>query len=208
MLDNNGDATEYEQCLTEDIIDFGHDKEKFLAVLKEIFRPGLSILAHGTNTETAPNIMTAGLESKDDDLDTTTIPIFDNSATLESQVNRIYDTIMNWPHRNLKAIFILGIPDAPENGPGGRTYFNSIFEPLETEDTGYNNRYVIPRQYIMGYFNAEDGTYHQNMSFAPAPITTRKTFPHRPSEPDIEDANQAQMPMPGESNPGEDISIW
>lgn len=208
MLDNNGDATEFEPGLTEDIIEFGHDKEKFLAVLREIFRPGLSILAHGTNIETAPDIMAAGLESKEDDLSTTAVPIFDSSATLESQVNRIYDTVSNWPHRNLKAIFILGIPNAPENGPGGRTYFNSIFEPLETEDTGYNNRYVIPRRYIMGYFNAEDGNYHQNMSFAPAPITVKRTPPHKQTEPDAANANQAQMPIPGASNPGEDIEIW
>lgn len=123
---------------------------QFRTELRPIFDRGYSTFGHGVRPELAPEAFDKGLEAKSPDLLSTTIPLFTHGKDYEDQTDETFLMILNWPHHNLKAVVIVMIPNAPEDKLGGIGYFNSVFEETDNEETGYENKYVIPQNTLRG----------------------------------------------------------
>ena len=59
------------------------------------------------------------------------------------------------------------MPNPQEGEQGGSRYFNSVFQELPEPDTGYNDRYLIPPNYIRGYVDVETQKFIPNPKFQP-----------------------------------------
>ena len=135
--------------------------------LKVIFNPLFSTFGHGTRPEAAKEAMNEGLKAREPDLFSTTIPLFNHDKTYEEQANKVINQLEHWPHFNLKAIVIIMVPNPEKEELGGSNYFNSVFEKLPEEDTGYNTQFVIPKEYIKGYFDVGKKQFISNPNFKP-----------------------------------------
>ncbi|MBI2196645.1 hypothetical protein HYU45_03455 [Candidatus Daviesbacteria bacterium] len=152
------------------------------------YLPGFSTVGHGTWLETAKESLKTGVQAKVPFIDTTAIPLFDTTKPYEAQIDDVIKLLSEWPHYNLPAISIIMLPNPDPDEPGGHRYFDGYFEELQGEDTGYNNRYVIPARYVRGYFDVQQKLFVENPDFNPI----KKSYPHQaniPIKPKAQKAN-------------------
>ena len=144
-----------------------HLKDKLTA----IYDPNFSTLGHGTQLTLAPHILEEGLQLRSPDLGTTTVPIIEPAQPYKKQSPKLLETVLSWPHLNLKSVVVVMIPNVPDDQPvGGSMYFNSVIEELqepEGEYGGYTMKYYVPREYVRGYIDAEKRDFIPNPHFAP-----------------------------------------
>src|SRR5689334_3718634 len=127
--------------------------------MQEAFDPTFSTLGHGTRREVAKASLAEGLQTKQPDLLSTTVPLFDASKSFDEQAEGVVDHVTHWPHLDSRAVVVVMIPNPAQGEPGGRTYFNSVFEELPEEDRSENAQYRIPPEYIRGYVDADSGVF-------------------------------------------------
>jgi hypothetical protein len=160
------------------------DKIKSLGEqLKHIDTQKYSILGHGTtNTHTAQSIINSGLKYSEPNLDRQAIPLFDSKSPIENQIDNL-KSILNWTHKNSKAIVIIGIPNPQKEQRGGDAYFQSVWDKIPhnqlTDIKGNNTtktslKYIIKPEYLMGYIDTESTTFIPNPNFNPTPIKSNK----------------------------------
>lgn len=147
------------------------------AEIKTILDPKFSTLGHGTRLEAAKKILEDGLRAKFPDLGTTTVSLLDSSKPINEQVNQAVETILNLKHLNSKAVVLIQIPNPPEDSLGGLKYFNSVFKELDEPETSYENRWVIPSAYLIGYVDVAAQKFILNPLFDPKPLPTVKLDP-------------------------------
>lgn len=195
------------------------DKIKSLGQqLKHLDQQKYSILGHGTTKQTAENILKTGLRYSDPNLDRQTIPLFDSESPIQNQTNNL-NSILNWKHKNSKAIVLIGIPNPKEDERGGEQHFQSVWDEIPKEKltdfhgnpTDKNSfKYIIKPEYIMGYVDANNATFHTNPNFNPPPLNTKnKWWLEPPSLP--QQSNRKIIPMPQLNTPTtqySDPNVW
>jgi hypothetical protein len=152
--------------------------------LKDLDLQKYSVLGHGTSKQTAENILKTGLRYSDPNLDRQTIPLFDSQSPIQNQTNNL-KSILNWKHKNSKAIVLLGIPNPKEDERGGEQHFQSVWDEIPKEKltdlngnpTDKNSfKYIIKPEYIMGYVDTNTATFHPNPNFKPTPLNKKNKW--------------------------------
>jgi hypothetical protein len=166
--------------------------------LEKVYDPRFSTLGHGTSLEKAQEILRDGLFAAQPSLLSTAVPLFDQSAPLEEQVDSVIGRINNWVHYDKKnAVMVLMLPNPGTDQPGGSEYFNSVFGNKAKDDL---LKYRIPPKYIKGFFDVDSGTFVENPMFTTSPIEAKA-----PQTPDMN--SQAQVPIPTAASP-EGADVW
>lgn len=153
--------------------------------LKDLDLQKYSVLGHGTtNSETAKNIVKTGLRYSDPNLDRQAIPLFDSSSPIPSQTESL-NTILNWGHKNSRAVVLIAIPNPEEGQRGGSRHFNSVWDEIPknklTDFYGKPSpkntfKYIIKPEYIAGYVDANTATFHPNPNFNPGKLETKNKW--------------------------------
>lgn len=173
--------------------------------LSATYDPKYSAVGHGSWVETAKESLKTGMQAKVNHLGTTAIPLFDYSKTYEEQIDDVIQTLTHWPHYNLPAVVIIMIPNPEEGEPGGQRYFDSYFEELPGVDTGYNNRFVIPAQYVIGYVDVEQKVFIENPDFKPVKKTLPKSQPFTLPK---RHADKSEIPRPTQDKEAKIDDVW
>jgi hypothetical protein len=151
-------------------------------IFEKYFVQGYSYAGHGTSERCADSIMREGLYARESDLSSTTIQLCDCGSPA---MGECIDMVLNWPHRNYKCIFVVAIPNPKPDEKGGLHYFNSVFEELEENkkiDIGIQDadkNYIIPRRFIIGYIDIENGRFVENLGYNPKAVVILKQSPGR-----------------------------
>lgn len=176
--------------------------------LESVFDPDFTILGHGTWIEKGREIIQKGLESKVPKLDSTTVPLFDHDKVFEDQPREYFEKFIKWPHLGANCIVVVMIPNVPEGSQvGGHLYFDSVFEDLKTEDTGYNNRCFIPNKYIRGYFDVQNLTFVSNPDFKPEPLTIKQISTVTPPK-TTSQKEPTPIPQAISASKNSDTDVW
>lgn len=187
--------------------------------LKNLDLKNYSIVGHGTsNPEIAQNIVKTGLRYSEPNLNRQTIPLFDSTIPIEKQTNNL-KTILNWGHKNSKAIVVIGIPNPPDDQAAGLLYFQSVWDEIPEDKltdlygnpTSKNSfKYIIKPHYIMGYIDANTASFYPNPKFNPPPIERTDKWWGQPPKFRNTAKNQSEhtpIPMPNNSSSSL-VDIW
>ncbi len=150
--------------------------------LKNLDLQKYSVLGHGTpNVNTAKNIMKTGLRYSDPDLDRQAVPLFDSKVPIQDQPENL-NLILNWTHRNSRAVVIIAIPNPVERKGSPSHYFQAVWDQIPDDElTDFYGRpsplntfkYIIKPEYIAGYVDADTATFHPNPKFKPSQPQTK-----------------------------------
>ena len=185
--------------------------------LKDLDLQKYSVLGHGTtNSETAKNIVKTGLRYSDPNLDRQAIPLFDSSSPIPSQTENL-NTILNWGHKNSRAVVLIAIPNAEEGQRGGSFHFNSVWQQIPDDKlTDFYDRpspkhtakYIIKPEYIAGYVDADTATFHPNPNFNPTPLNKKnKWWLETPAPIKHKPAKFNPIPQPT-TTVATDLDVW
>lgn len=158
--------------------------ERLRDIMRPLWKPGFSTLAHGTGLHVADSILQKGLKARNFDLGSTTVPIFDNSQSYENQPDAIFDNILHWPHHHYKCLVIIQIPNPAAHERGGLGYFNRVLEEMPAQEKvevgvqGADSSYIIQKKYIQGYIDVENLVFVENPQYD----DTAKLSPSNPNK--------------------------
>jgi len=189
---------------------------KLREILAEIFDPNFSTLGHGTSPEIAQKILADGLQTRDRLLDSTAVPLLDSKKTYQDQPDEYFKKLLNWGHRDYKAIVVVMIPNPKEETAGGRRYFDSVFEELPPNKqisvgiSGADRCYSIPPRFIKGYVDINNLEFVRNDKFnPPEQLETKKLTTSNDSEtlgaPNNSNGGEKNIPTPPTTDSNE---IW
>ena len=206
--------------MAEDAEQGGHpDKpsasEAQIAKVREAMRPvfdgNFMTFGHGAYKDSVEKTLHSGLEAKLPDIMSTSYPLFDRSKPFDEQ-ERTFRMLLDWPHHDFKHIALIQIPVPPREELQRKKvsmaeYINSFFARLPVEDTGYNNIYAIPEQYVQGYWDSETESLVQNPHFDPQvrPVPDIE----RPTVEQVMSRREPQPPpIPSSSPVDKDDMVW
>lgn len=176
--------------------------------LRVAFDKNFTALGHGTRVEKIDDILNDGLKTRFPELESTTIPIFDNSKTYDEQSQQVVDKITHWPHLDSKAIVIVMIPNAPADAKvGGKRYFNSVMQEIPKDQQNEYAQYVVPPRYVKGIFNVDTNQFIENPNFDPVvpEVKLQKSNPFPKHESPTEPIS---VPQPTGESVSPDDMVW